>query len=512
MTLYKIFDACMKCFFMRFDWSPCPDYSEYIIYAGFLDQASHIISYGGILFTVAVYGIKSQFGWRSTFFLDDFFILTFAISPILPFYTIGQFLLKNNLPYYKNHAVFFLLLIWLFLVWLIAALVVKFNYQRSFFKNINEKHLPKIRSSILYIILFYALAIISFDIIYIKNFSYNNWLELLNLHFLNLFSDVVNLALAFYLTLYHHLLKPGGIPRRIFFSTLFVLQVQLFFSYAYLCTLPIVDSFFNFILGIILSRTISSFFSKDDFGDFLMGVEDKNFKVIESIEAIRMQHDEDEALKDFETVTISGNENDDEVSRIVPTKVSFFKLIIALFFFLNVENGKLVYKIDKVNYLDARHLNIKESMDIYVEHGFLKIETGQIIYVGKNNLKRCINLTDNWPLKIEYEKVYIHSPHEQSFIGLTGHKFFEINHGKIMHVEDNRIKEIIDIVDHGLLKIVKFDTGFKVVYMKTPNATRFIDLTEHGLLNYIVYGHRKHLGRFILFGLFYKSQKMTFKL
>ncbi|CAG8594356.1 25769_t:CDS:2 [Dentiscutata erythropus] len=296
--------------------------------------------------------------------------------------------------------------------------------------------------SILYIILIYALAITSFDIIDIEVFSHINWLEFLNLQFLNLFSDVVNLALAIYLISYHHLLKPGGIPRH-------------------------------------------------DFEDFLMGVEDKNFNVIESIEGIRMQHDEDEALKDIETITISENETDDEVSLIVPTNVDFFKLIIAFFFFLNVENGKLVYKLDKVNYLGVQHLNIKESMDIYVEHGFLKIETGQIKYVGKNNLKRCINLTDNWPLKIEYDKVFIESPNEQSFIDLTGHKFFEINRGKIMHMENNRIKEVIDIVDHGLLKIVKFDTGFKVVYMKTPNATRFIDLTEHGLLNYIVYGHRK---------------------
>ncbi|CAG8762382.1 20139_t:CDS:1 [Dentiscutata erythropus] len=476
---------------------PVSDYSEYIIYSEFLNQAGHIIGYGGTLFTVAVYGLKSQFGWRSTFFLDDFFILVFSISPILPFYIIGQFLLKNDTFYYKNHAIFFLLLIWLFLVWLVAAIVFKFNFQRSFFKDIRDNYLSKIRGFVLYIILFYAVAITTFDIVDVKHYNHVEWLEFLNLESLNLFADVVNFALAIYLIWYYHILKPGGIPRRAFFIALFVLQVQLFFSYAYLCTLPIVDSFFDFILGVILSRTISSFFSKDDFEGFLMEVQDKNCKVNESIEGIRMQHDEDEAVKDFETVAISENEKDDDVTPVAQTKVGIFKKIIALFFFLNIENGKLVYKIDKVRFLGVQHLNIKESMDIFVEHGFLKIETGQIIYVGKNNLKRCINLTDHWPLKIEYDKVYVQSPHGQSFIDLTGHKFFEINRGKIMHMENDRIKEVIDIVNHGLLKIVKFDSGFKVVYMKTPNATRFIDLTEHGLLNYIVYSHRRHRRRYI---------------
>ncbi|CAG8762278.1 10273_t:CDS:2, partial [Racocetra persica] len=249
---------------------------------------------------------------------------------------------------------------------------------------------------------------------------------------------------------YYYRLKPGCIPRRMFFITLFVSQAQLFFAYAYMCTLPVVDSMFNFLLGTVLSRTISSFFSKNDFADFLMAVEDKNSAIVETIECIRMQSDDGEALRDFEIIPISENENDDSTTIVTPIEVGFFKKLIAFFFFLNIENGKFVYK---VNYLDARNLNIKESIDVYVENGFLKLEAGQIIYVGKNKLKRCINLTDHWPLKIEYE--------------------------------------VIDIVDHGLLKIVKSDYGFKVVYMKTPEATKFIDLTEHGLLNYIVYGHKK---------------------
>ncbi|KAF0370103.1 hypothetical protein F8M41_013278 [Gigaspora margarita] len=471
---------------------PVSNYSEYLIYTRFIDQAGNILGYGGTLFTVAVYGLRSQFGWRNTFFLDDFFILTFSISPILPFYVIGHFILKQNRVYYKEHAIIFLFIIWFLILWVIAALVFKFNFQRSFFKNVKDRHLPKIRRTILYILLFFAFAITSFDIVNAKDdFSTYSWPKFLNLQSLNLFTDVVNVALAIYLICYYHLIKPGGIPRRIFFITLFVLQIQLFFSYAYFCTLPIVDNFFNFILGIILSRTINSFFSKDDFEDFLMEVQDKNDKVIESFESIRIQHDVDEALRDFETIAISENEKDDDAIIPTPIKVGIFKKIIAFFFFLNVENGKLVRKIDKVKYLGIQNLNIKESMDIYVERGFLTIETGQIIYVGKNNVKRCVNLTDHWPLRIEYDKVCIQSPNGQSFIDLTGHKFFQMNRGKIMHVENDKVKEVIDITNHGLLKIVKFDRGFKVVYMKTPNATRFIDLTEYGFLNYIVYGHRR---------------------
>ncbi|CAG8808035.1 17804_t:CDS:1, partial [Racocetra persica] len=43
----------------------CPPaaYSEYQIYDQFVTQASNIVSYGGTLITVAVYGINSRFGW-----------------------------------------------------------------------------------------------------------------------------------------------------------------------------------------------------------------------------------------------------------------------------------------------------------------------------------------------------------------------------------------------------------------------------------------------------------------
>ncbi|KAF0474126.1 hypothetical protein F8M41_024750 [Gigaspora margarita] len=70
---------------------PISNYSEYLIYTKFVDQAGNILDYGGTLITVAVYGLKSQFGWWITFFLDDFFILTFSISPILPVYAIDDF-------------------------------------------------------------------------------------------------------------------------------------------------------------------------------------------------------------------------------------------------------------------------------------------------------------------------------------------------------------------------------------------------------------------------------------
>ncbi|KAF0474127.1 hypothetical protein F8M41_024751 [Gigaspora margarita] len=101
-----------------------------------------------------------------------------------------------------------------------------------------------------------------------------------------------------------------------------------------------------------------------------MEIQNKNDKIIESFESIRMQHDVDEVLRDFETIATNENEKDDDAIP-TPIKVGVFKKFIAFSFFLNVENGKLVRK---VKYLGIQNLNIKESMDIYVERGVLTIE------------------------------------------------------------------------------------------------------------------------------------------
>ncbi|CAG8789892.1 6908_t:CDS:1, partial [Cetraspora pellucida] len=151
-------------------------------------------------------------------------------------------------------------------------------------------------------------------------FSHSSWVRFVDIKSLNLAVDILNFSLVIYLFWYYYRRKPGGVPRRVFFITLFVSQIQLFFAYAYMCTLPVVDSIFNFLLGTVLSRTISSFFSKDDFADFLMGVEDKNSSIVETIECIRMQSDDGEVLRDFETVSINENEKDDDTTIVTPVK------------------------------------------------------------------------------------------------------------------------------------------------------------------------------------------------
>src|SRR6185369_10928737 len=69
---------------------PVGFYSKYKIYNTAFLQLGQIMSYGGILFTVAVYGVRSTFGWRLTFFLDDLVIIFCGFSPVVPFYVIGQ--------------------------------------------------------------------------------------------------------------------------------------------------------------------------------------------------------------------------------------------------------------------------------------------------------------------------------------------------------------------------------------------------------------------------------------
>src|SRR3954451_24682921 len=48
-----------------------PVESEYSIHASFKEQAEQIFTYGGTLFSVAIYGLRSAFSDTTTFLLDD---------------------------------------------------------------------------------------------------------------------------------------------------------------------------------------------------------------------------------------------------------------------------------------------------------------------------------------------------------------------------------------------------------------------------------------------------------
>src|SRR4051794_3316418 len=69
---------------------PTSDYSEYTIHASFVSQASMIIIYGGIIFNIAIYGVKSTFSSTTTFLLDDISIFAISFTPIISWYFMAK--------------------------------------------------------------------------------------------------------------------------------------------------------------------------------------------------------------------------------------------------------------------------------------------------------------------------------------------------------------------------------------------------------------------------------------
>src|SRR5688572_9344955 len=69
---------------------PTTDYSDYSIHASFFSQASMIVDYGGIIFNIAVYGVKSTFSSTTTFLLDDMSIFALSITPTISWYFIAK--------------------------------------------------------------------------------------------------------------------------------------------------------------------------------------------------------------------------------------------------------------------------------------------------------------------------------------------------------------------------------------------------------------------------------------
>src|SRR6185369_14972488 len=140
----------------------CPTniYSKYKIYNTAFLQLGQIMSYGGILFTVAVYGVRSAFGWRPTFFLDDLVIIFCGFSPVIPFYVIGQVCGRIINDEFRTFFIYIVMAFWFIIGWIIVSIIHDFNYRYDL--SANRKYHVKVVSAIIHFIC--AVSILATDI------------------------------------------------------------------------------------------------------------------------------------------------------------------------------------------------------------------------------------------------------------------------------------------------------------------------------------------------------------
>ncbi|CAG8554808.1 7924_t:CDS:2, partial [Racocetra persica] len=232
---------------------PSGDYSEFRIYNTALLQLGQIITYGGILFTISIYGVRSSFGWRLTFFLDDLVILFFGFSPVIPFYIIGQICGRLNNHAFRTQFGYIILAIWIIFSWIILSIIHDFNYRYDI--SLNKKFYLKFLTAFAH--LFCAIAILATNIfgLYYDYFVRLNPMQneanyIINANALGFFINVAYLLLSIYLTCYVWKHKSNNyedvhvqieraryacikikshinfIPFRVFFLTLFLSIIQ----------------------------------------------------------------------------------------------------------------------------------------------------------------------------------------------------------------------------------------------------------------------------------------------
>ncbi|CAG8568496.1 9150_t:CDS:2, partial [Scutellospora calospora] len=141
--------------------------------------------------------------------------------------------------------------------------------------------------------------------------------------------SVLGWRLTFFLDDYVILLL--GLTPVIPFYVIIQVMIDVFFCYAYICSLPIIDSIFNFFVGMVLTRAVAALFSdKKKIYDYLMEVDD---------ESNLMPIDKDRGEVDIDTYELA-------------KKHRFIHRFFAFLFFLNYSNGKFMWRQSLVGYVD----------------------------------------------------------------------------------------------------------------------------------------------------------------
>src|SRR6266542_7122864 len=279
---------------------PSAEYTEEVVYTAFSSPIGAFIPIIGLLFTVAVYGTKSAFGYITTCHLDDIVIFTSSLAPIFAWYTVVKLLLliflylsymspdsssnnKDIIKMYKNLAGILVGLL-VFVVIVLAIIKICFHKRRM------KCFFHWLKTFIIWIYFFNSLEIILYSVSeQILFFPYivresidkkNLVLNMTDLVFLNYLMNLLYFLSSFSLVLSYHfpnLLKylfsskqkrhqtkrpyQGFIRKKIFFFTISLSIAQLFFEYYFICTPPFVSTVFNTVLTTVLTRSIASFFS-----------------------------------------------------------------------------------------------------------------------------------------------------------------------------------------------------------------------------------------------------------
>ncbi|CAG8446814.1 4140_t:CDS:2 [Scutellospora calospora] len=370
---------------------PAGSYSSYRIYNTDSLQISQIVSYGGILFTAGIFGVRSALGWRLTFFLDDYVILLLGLTPVIPFYVIIQ--VSSRLNVATNVFVYITIIAWIFICWILLSAIHDFNFHYDLSEN--TKRIMKMLLGFVHLI--FSSAILATNIFIICYDYYNSpdsqkdIGDISNQDAFSFLIHAIYFIMSVILIIYFFKQPINKYPLRIFFITLFISVINVFFAYAYICSLPIIDSIFNFFVGMVLSRAVVALFSdKKIIYDYIMEVDDEsNLMIID---------------KDLGEVDRDCHELKRKHLRI--------QRFFAFLFFLNYANGKFMWKKSLVGYVD------KEQKFFTSKTNSLIIRCESMKYIKGEEIKHLSDLNDSndsnhlnhlnrFDLKIEDDKMIL---------------------------------------------------------------------------------------------------------
>ncbi|CAJ0831628.1 5837_t:CDS:2 [Entrophospora sp. SA101] len=300
----------------------CPStdsYSNLEEYTSFFSQVGTFIPITGLLFTIAVYGTKSIFGIMTTCFLDDIVIFTSSFGAIFWWYTFAKpfwltavtraMEMDSNYDYSRMYSTVFKILIGSAIFVLALMAIIRFHFHKrrnqldedslwfkAFPKNChlnNKQFFSHLKAYVIWVFFLHSIEIIAYSIFsyrhifsaIFKRFEQVNadkglnfvvYTKQINLLFLNYFMNFCYFLAALCLVVTYHIPKwekyllcitsknrryRGFVRKKVFFFTVTLCILHVFFEYYWFCTDPFFSTVFNTLLVTVLTRSIASFFT-----------------------------------------------------------------------------------------------------------------------------------------------------------------------------------------------------------------------------------------------------------
>ncbi|CAG8712352.1 17533_t:CDS:1 [Cetraspora pellucida] len=501
-------------------------YYDEVSHSSILSQLSSFTSIAGLIFNITYYGVTSKFKLTTTCLLDDFLILTFFLIPVVSWFFTTKFAVVFHASFITCLSLFVLSFL---AVLIFTSITIGYFHRATIFHQLNyfeKSEKSRIRSRslgnpkrisvleksdfyynrqsnyewikhfIIVICFFESILIMIYDVkqIYDEGTPAD---VIINLELLRWIFDIIYFLLVSFVSFRFFFRKK--IPKRASFCIILVSIMQVFFEYALYCTPKGADSIFLFILTTILTRTISSFFSNDNFKDIRVkdiehyGI--KNCEKEKNYKFVFLRILQEGKISDYlghQRLYIQVNDNDEKMKAYIKNIQEFYRkqeyiYVTDAYKQLTEQLGGRKKRCYYKRFIKCINKVIKTDYGMKVEDDDYEC---YLCKIKKSHPRINIATTDNHFIQIKTietsDKIQItedSTDYENTFIEIISEKFknpvgITRIFGRYYNIVDNEFNI----------------PGTKIIskYLSENNVKVYANVLEMGYFQYFVYSHRAY--------------------